>query len=89
MSITATPNLRDLQALRASVEERVRWLKDEITAHGNSGNNDRRRRAEQELTSLKRKSASLKASIQQLETAALISPPRGLPSRSYSARVGR
>lgn len=58
----------DKRALLRSVRERIKWLNEEIRAHGNAGRLDRRHALLTELRSLERTAETLNRSIKRAET---------------------
>lgn len=61
-------SVAEKRALLSSVRERIRWLHEEILAHGNAGRLDRRHALLAELRSLERTAESLNRSIKRAET---------------------
>lgn len=85
MSILAKPTndrLAEKRALLSSVRERIRWLQEEVKAHGNAGRLDRLSALLPELRSLERRAESLNREIKRADNPAFA-------NRSYSASVDR
>ena len=85
MSILAKPTndrLAEKRALLSSVRERIRWLQEEVRAHGNAGRLDRRSALLPELRSLERRAESLNREIKRADNPAFA-------SKFYSASVDR
>lgn len=65
---TTSESLAGKRALLRSVRERIKWLHEEILAHGHSGRLDRRHALLTELRSLERTAETLNRSIKRAET---------------------
>lgn len=79
---TTSESLADKRALLRSVRERIRWLQEEVKAHGNAGRLDRRSALLPELRSLERRAESLNREIKRADNPAFA-------SKFYSASVDR
>lgn len=85
MSILAKPTndrLAEKRALLRSVSERIKWLQEEVKAHGNAGRLDRRSALLPELRSLERRAERLNREIKRADNPAFA-------SKFYSASVDR